>query len=81
MVYLAAWVVKVEVWEAVALTFCVFSVLILELLNTILERLVNLFKPRIHPYAKVIKDMMAAAVLLASLSATIVGILIFSQYL
>ena len=51
--------------------------LVLELLNGAVERLVDLFKPRMHAYAEQIKDMMAGAVLVSSIGALIVGILVF----
>lgn len=53
------------------------SVLVLELLNSAVERLVDLFKPRIHQYAEEIKDLMAGAVLVGSLGALLVGVLVF----
>ena len=56
-------------------------VLTLALANTALERVMDILKPRVHPYARVIKDVMAGAVLLASLSAVAIGIAIFSPYL
>jgi diacylglycerol kinase len=55
--------------------------LVLELLNGAVERLVDLFKPRIHTYAEQIKDMMAGAVLVSSVGALIVGILVFAPHL
>lgn len=55
--------------------------LVLELLNGAVERLVDLFKPRIHTYAEQIKDMMAGAVLVSSIGALIVGILVFAPHL
>ena len=51
--------------------------LVLELLNGAVERLVDLFKPRIHAYAEQIKDMMAGAVLVSSVGALLVGVLVF----
>ncbi|MFH0829172.1 MAG: diacylglycerol kinase family protein [Candidatus Kerfeldbacteria bacterium] len=53
------------------------SVLALEIVNTVFEKVVDMFQPRVHEYAAIIKDLMAAAVLVASLSALIVGSLIF----
>ena len=67
--------------EIIVLVLVVGSVLVIEVLNSILERLVDALKPRIHPYVKVIKDMMAATVLLASITALIIGCLIFSEYI
>lgn len=74
-------ILKVERWEAVALIFVIFAVLVLEMLNTMVERLVNILKPRMNPFAKVIKDMMAAIVLLTSFAAILTGIIIFWPYI
>ncbi len=63
--------------EKVALVIVVFSVLILESLNTIFEHLADLLKPRVHTYIMIIKDIMASVVLMASIGAIIVGIMIF----
>lgn len=67
-------------WEKVALFLVIFSVLVIELINTIMERVVDILKPRVHPYAQLIKDIMAAAVLLASVGAVIIGFIIFYPY-
>lgn len=67
-------------WQKVALFLVIFSVLAVELINTILERVVDILKPRVHPYAQLIKDIMAAAVLLASIGAVIIGLIIFLPY-
>jgi diacylglycerol kinase len=66
--------------EMVVLFMVVMAVLIMELLNTIMERVVDILKPRVHPYARLIKDLMAASVLLTSILAVIIGILIFTPY-
>jgi diacylglycerol kinase (ATP) len=47
-----------------------------EFINTALEAVVDLASPQQHPLAKVGKDVGAAAVLLASLAAILVGLLI-----
>ena len=49
-------------------------VLALELVNTALEAVVDLVSPQPHPLAKVAKDAAAAAVLLASFGALVVGL-------
>jgi undecaprenol kinase len=74
-------ILRVERWEAVALSFAIGGVLIVEMINTLVERIVNIFKPRIHPHARVIKDVMASAVFIASLGATAIGIIIFWPYI
>ncbi len=67
--------------EWIVILFLIALVLILEILNTVLETFVDILKPRIHHYVKIIKDLMAAVVLLASLIAFIIGIIIFLPYL
>jgi diacylglycerol kinase len=57
-----------------------FSVLFAETLNSAVERLADMLRPRIHQYAKEVKDITAAAVMLASLFAIIVGLIIFIPY-
>ncbi len=60
-------------WIAVA----VVMVLSAELINTALEVLVDLVSPQIHPKAGAIKDLAAAAVLVAAMGAVVIGLLIF----
>ena len=67
--------------EKVALFLVIFFVLVMELFNTILERIVDILKPRVHPYAQLIKDVMAATVMIAALGAIVVGITIFYPYI
>jgi diacylglycerol kinase (ATP) len=47
-----------------------------EFINTALEAVVDLASPQTHPLAKVGKDVGAAAVLIAALAATLIGLLI-----
>lgn len=56
-------------------------ILTLELINTAFERLLDLLKPRVHPYVKVVKDVVAGAVLIGSVAALLVGMFIFLPYL
>ncbi|HLN18745.1 MAG TPA: diacylglycerol kinase family protein [Patescibacteria group bacterium] len=66
--------------EAVVILVVVSGVLVMELFNTVVEKVVDILKPKIHPYARLIKDLMAASVLLASVLAVTIGILIFYPY-
>src|SRR5690625_1129353 len=52
-------------------------VLITEMFNSVIEQTIDHVKPEIHPTAKLIKDMSAGAVLVASIIAIIIGALIF----
>lgn len=55
-------------------------VLVLELLNTMVERFVDLMKPRLSAYVRDVKDLMAAAVLVAAIFAALIGLMIFVPY-
>lgn len=63
--------------EWVLLLFTIFFVIMLELINTVLEALVNVVSPNFHPEAKVAKDVSASAVLFAAIISVIVGLVIF----
>jgi diacylglycerol kinase len=80
-VVLLMFIFEIRSVEKVALFLVIFFVLVIELFNTILERVVDILKPRVHPYAQLIKDVMATAVLFAALGAIIVGITIFYPYI
>ncbi len=67
--------------ERSVLVLTMAAVFELELVNTALERVMDILKPRIHPYARVVKDVMAGAVVISACAAVIVGIIIFSPYL
>jgi diacylglycerol kinase len=67
--------------ETVALVLVIAGVLIMELLNTVVERVVDILKPRIHPYARLIKDLMAAIVLISAIFSVVIGLIIFLPYI
>ena len=67
--------------EWMALFFVILAVLLAEIMNSAVERITDVLKPRIDKYVKEIKDIMAAAVMLASISAIIVGFIIFIPYI
>ena len=61
--------------------FLVVLVVLMELANSAVERIADVLKPRINSYIKEIKDIMAAAVLLASIMSVVIGFIIFWPYL
>lgn len=67
--------------EKVVLLATIFGVLVLELLNSVVERVMNALSPEYHEQARIIKDLMAAIVLLASIGAIIIGLMIFLPYI
>ena len=62
-------------WSILLLTIAL--VVILELVNTSLEAIVNLVEPDIKEQAKIAKDVSAAAVMIAAVVSIIVGLLLF----
>ena len=57
------------------------QVICLEMVNTAIERTVDLVTSEYHIYAKIAKDVAAGAVLVADIFATIIGGIIFLPYI
>jgi len=75
VVFMAAWLhLPVRDWAVLFMAIAI--VWTAEFLNTALEAVVDLASPERHPLAKVGKDVGAAAVLIAALSAAIMGFLV-----
>lgn len=77
VIFILMFALKIRNWEKVALILVITFVLVLELINSIFERVVDMMKPRVHFYVEAVKDIMSAAVFLASLAALAVGLIIF----
>lgn len=67
---------KIDMQGWALLVLAIMAVWTAEFLNTALEVVVDLASPDLHPLAKVGKDVGAASVLIAALSAAIIGLLI-----
>ena len=70
-------ILRLESYEWIILAFTIAFVLILELVNTSLEAIVDIVSPQIAPKAKVAKDVIAAAVLISAILAVIIGLFLF----
>ncbi len=70
-------VFKIPSYEWFDLVLVIASVLILELINSAVEAIVDMVSPEIQEKAKIAKDVSAGAVLVASIAALVVGALIF----
>jgi diacylglycerol kinase len=68
-------------WEQCLLILASGGVLVLELVNSVVERFVDMVKPRIHEYAKEIKDLAAAAVFVMACTAVILALIVFWPYI
>ena len=80
-VILSFLVFNFERWEKVALLILVGLVLVLELLNTAFEKSLDVFKPRLSDSVKIVKDILAAAVFLASLLSFAAGVVIYLPHI
>ena len=64
-------------YEWLAIIFSIGFVFVCELLNTALENLADFVCPERHPRIKRVKDIAAAAVMLSSITALLIGAIIF----
>ena len=76
LVVLLAWLLALSPGDWALLLLTMAMVWTAEFLNTALEAVVDLASPQNHPLAKVGKDVGAAAVLIAALTAVLIGFLI-----
>jgi len=67
--------------EKIIVLLLITFILTLEMFNTIIERFLDLLKPRLDSQVKLLKDIMAGVVFLASLGALVIGAMIFYPYL
>jgi len=77
VVAVLGWLLKVSHMEAVALTIVIGLVWVTEILNTCIEKTMDMITIERHPQVKIIKDLAAGAVLIAAIAAAIVGAFIF----
>jgi len=64
-------------YEIILIILLIVLVLILELLNSVLEKFIDLLKPRLDYQVKIIKDIAAGMVFISSIGALIIGVIIF----
>ena len=76
-VIIMAILVKVTRGEAIALVVAVAFVWITEMLNTSIEKAMDVVSQEYHPKIKIIKDLSAGAVLVAAIAAFLIGLIIF----
>lgn len=87
MVFIAAVVIVAMIYfdtsraEKAVLFAAIFAVLALELINTVIERLLDFLEPAHHEKVRVIKDLMAAIVLVTCFGAIIIGLIVFWPHL
>lgn len=77
IVFLAAIWTGLSQVEWFVLIILISLVLALEMINTALERVVDLITNEYHPFAKQAKDLAAGAVLIVAIASAIIGCFIF----
>lgn len=70
-------ILKISKLEFIAVLTSIALVIMAEMFNTAIEKTMDHLSPAIHPAVKAIKDMAAAAVLVAAIVAVIIGLIIF----
>ncbi|MBI2628034.1 MAG: diacylglycerol kinase family protein [Candidatus Niyogibacteria bacterium] len=63
--------------EKAVIFTAIFAVLTLELVNTAIERILDFLEPAHHEQVRIIKDLMAAVVMVACFGAVIIGLIVF----
>jgi len=77
IVVAAGFFFEIYAWEWLAIMLVCGLVLSFEAVNSAMENLIDFISPEKHEQIKKIKDLMAAAVLIASATAFIAGVAIF----
>lgn len=77
VVILASIYLKINQYEWVLIFIVSFLVFIIEMINSAIERLCDLYTTKKNQKIKIIKDISAGAVLLSALLSIIVGLIIF----
>lgn len=67
--------------EWISISFAIGLVWVAEILNTCIERSLDLISKERNPQIKIIKDMAAGAVLVAALVSVVIGAIVFIPYL
>ncbi|MFH1412682.1 MAG: diacylglycerol kinase family protein [bacterium] len=66
--------------ELTILIIVIGLVLLMEVINSAVELISDILKPKLDHYVKIIKDMVATAVLIASLIAVSAGLILFGHH-
>jgi len=72
-----SWFFQIPTSQWLLIVFSITLVLSLEMVNTAIERAIDLYTGEHHPLAQVVKDVAAGTVLVAALNALIVGAVVF----
>lgn len=81
LVILISFFLSISKQDWIIIIILIGLVIAVELTNTAIEAVVDGFVDREHPGAKLAKDISAGAVLISTITAAIVGMIIFTTYI
>ncbi|MEI7749896.1 MAG: diacylglycerol kinase family protein [Candidatus Moraniibacteriota bacterium] len=81
MSIILSFLLPLSITERAVVFLTIGVILPLEIVNTCFERLMDVLSPQYHESVRVIKDLTAGAVLIASIAATFVGLVIFVPHI
>lgn len=79
LVLLAALFIHLSKTDILFILLAVTFMIVTELINTAIEKTVDLAMPDRHPLAKIAKDVAAASVLVSAMFAVVVGLVVFYE--
>ena len=74
-----SWLLEVSAGDFALVILAISLVLFAEMVNTAVEKTVDLFMSTYHPLAKIAKNVAAGAVLITAISAVVIGIIVFAK--
>lgn len=72
-----AWLLGFTYYEWIVLLFTIFTVIVLEAVNTAIEEAVNCATKEMNENAKIAKDSAACAVLIAAFMSVLMGVILY----
>jgi diacylglycerol kinase len=79
LVLLSALLLRLQKTDILFILLAVTLMIVTELINTAVEKAVDLAMPDQHPLAKIAKDVAAASVLVSAVFAVVVGMIVFYE--
>lgn len=70
-------IVSISPYQWLLVLFCIGLVISLEMINSAIEIFCDMVTTDFHPKIKIIKDVAAGAVLVASIASLVIGLIIF----
>jgi diacylglycerol kinase (ATP) len=77
LIIILSFLVNPERSERLALVISICLVLLTEMLNTAVELAIDMISDKFHPIARIVKDVCAGCVLIATINAFVVGYFVF----